>query len=91
MNYATLRNEELIKYALIDAPMGSLAALLAARFEKNIVCVEDVEKEYAAAIETDAFDHAQIVRDLETSIEEKDNQIEALETELDDRPDPLLS
>ena len=91
MNYATLNNNELIKYALIDAPAGSLAELLAQRFERNAVCLKDIEEEYADAINSEEQEHATAIRELEAQLEAKEERIEALEMELDSRPDPLLS
>jgi hypothetical protein len=91
MNYATLNDNELIKYALIAAPAGSLAELLAQRFERNAVCLKDIEEEYADAINSEEQEHATAIRELEADLEAKEKRIEALETELDSRPDPLLS
>jgi hypothetical protein len=51
MNYSMLTNRELIKYGLIDAPVGSLAALIATRFEDNMVSLDQIENDYAEALE----------------------------------------
>jgi vacuolar-type H+-ATPase subunit E/Vma4 len=95
MNYSTLTDSELIKYALIDAPAGSLAELLAQRFATNAVCLEDIEEVYADAINSEEREHATAIRELEAQLEAKEKRIEALEealeTERDSRPDPLLS
>lgn len=79
MNYSQLHDLELIRYAFIDAPGGSLAALLAARFEDNVECIADLEKEYRDAEAASDDEHYIAIETLKSDLAAAKLRIRSLE------------
>jgi predicted nucleic acid-binding Zn-ribbon protein len=75
MDYAHLTDAELIHYATIDALPGSLAHLVATRFEANIEGVAAIENQAAEEI-------AELERKYEAVLDSKDELRRALDSAL---------
>lgn len=69
LSYQHLTDDELIKYAMDDAPVDSLAHLLASRYEDNVVHVASLEKEQASMIEDLERTHAQEICVLQEQLD----------------------
>lgn len=82
MQYQHLDDSELIKYALIDAPVGSLAYLLAERYAENIQDVVDLQQEHLEALDELERANAEEWNDLQDLCCEQGKRIKLLEIAL---------
>jgi hypothetical protein len=83
MSYQHLDDAELIHYALLDAPVGSLAHILATRYETNVTVVRELEESHALEFDDLELLHSDAAGEWEADAKKKDAQIAALEKEIE--------